>query len=336
MSVFKKDVNNKKTKWDTRARIIQYFVNRKILGKSKTNLFEARNESMRVKRPNGVLVINDICYGDKYPNSYMDIMLPNDNISRKRPVVVYWHGGGFLFGSKSIGDPLAVAKVTDAGIFDKILEAGFIVVNCDYAQAPDYRFPVQLEQVNQVFETLLKAADTYGIDTERFLMMGSSAGADLTEIYGLIVSDEKYARKIGITPAVTPEQLKGLIVDESFLSLDKIEDKNMDIMTGAWLGENDVHTSDTAIIVNVPKHIKEKYIETFIVTSNKEPFFPLSANDLKEVLDKNNLLYDYFEPDVAKYGDQVPHGFLSQGDKTPVSKECFEKCIKFMKRVVDK
>lgn len=333
MSLFKKDVNGRKTKWDTKARMIQYFVNRKILKGQKENMFEPRYESRRVTRPNGVVVINDIRYGEKYPNSYFDIMLPDGNTDIKRPVVVYWHGGGFMFGSKSFGDPLAAASVTDAGIFDRILAAGFILVNCDYAQAPDYRFPAQVEQVNQAFYTLKLLAGTYGLDTDRFILMGGSAGADLTEIYGLIVADAGYAAKYAIKPAVTPKQLKGLIIDESFLSLDVLRDKNMDTMIGAWLGVNDVVEGAPAKLVNVPKHIRGKYIESFIVTSNKEPIFSVSAKDLKAALDKYHLPYEFFEPDVQRYGNDIPHGFMSQGDKTPVSKECFEQCLAFMKRV---
>ncbi|MET0714984.1 MAG: hypothetical protein ABWY57_08715, partial [Mycetocola sp.] len=62
----------------------------------------------------GVLYVNDLQYSSELPNSFLDIWHPDADLRTPRPVLVYFHGGGFLFGDKISGDPLAANP--DAGL----------------------------------------------------------------------------------------------------------------------------------------------------------------------------------------------------------------------------
>ncbi len=45
--------------------------------------------------------------------------------------------------------------------------------------------------------------------------MGSSAGAIMTSQLGSIITDREYAELIGINPALSPEQVKAVVLDDA-------------------------------------------------------------------------------------------------------------------------
>ena len=55
-------------------------------------------------------LISEIEYAKDYPNSFLDIIYPDENREADRPTLFYFHGGGFFAGSKNMGDPLAQMK----------------------------------------------------------------------------------------------------------------------------------------------------------------------------------------------------------------------------------
>ena len=90
------------------------------------NSFEPFAPAMRRVKENGQLYVTEIQYGTDYPNSYLDITYPNEDTSASRPTIVYFHGGGFFGGDKSMGDPMAV---DDDGICAAVM-SGMVTVPC--------------------------------------------------------------------------------------------------------------------------------------------------------------------------------------------------------------
>lgn len=97
-----------------------------------------------------------------------------------RPLVVYFHGGGFVFGDLRGGDWIAgtVAK-----------QVGAVVVSVDYRLAPKHPFPAG---VDDCFAGLVWAADhaaELGADPGRIGVMGESAGGNLAAVVALMARD---------------------------------------------------------------------------------------------------------------------------------------------------
>jgi acetyl esterase len=97
-----------------------------------------------------------------------------------RPLVLYFHGGGFVFGDLRGGDWIAgtVAKQLDA-----------VVVSVDYRLAPKHPFPAG---VDDCFAALVWAADhaaELGADAARIGVMGESAGGNLAAVVALMARD---------------------------------------------------------------------------------------------------------------------------------------------------
>ena len=77
------------------------------------NSYQPFAPAMRRVKENGQLYVTEIQYGTDYPNSYLDITYPNEDTTVCRPTVIYFHGGGFFGGDKSMGDPMAVGIVVN-------------------------------------------------------------------------------------------------------------------------------------------------------------------------------------------------------------------------------
>lgn len=96
------------------------------------------------------------------------------------PAVIYFHGGGFVFGS-----PDTHALVT-AALAARIPAA---IVSVDYRLAPEHRFPTAFDDCYAVLDRVVAAAADHGIDPRRIAVAGDSAGANLAAAVALAARD---------------------------------------------------------------------------------------------------------------------------------------------------
>lgn len=86
------------------------------------------------------------------------------------PVMVMIHGGGFVFGQPEHESEFCRRMAENVGC---------LVVNPDYARAPEHVFPKALHQCYELVSWLADHADTLGIDPARIAVGGHSAGGTL-------------------------------------------------------------------------------------------------------------------------------------------------------------
>lgn len=98
------------------------------------------------------------------------------------PGVLALFGGAFRIGG--IGYP-----TTDAANRRRAVDAGVAVAAVDYALAPEYPYPVAVEQAYAALEWLFASADELGIDRRRIGVAGTSAGANLAAAVTLVNRD---------------------------------------------------------------------------------------------------------------------------------------------------
>jgi len=87
------------------------------------------------------------------------------------PVFVNIHGGGFVFGLPE-HDAVFCRRIA--------ARVGCVVVNLDYARAPEHPFPVAPDQCYAAVDWLAEHAAELGIDAGRIAVGGHSAGGNLT------------------------------------------------------------------------------------------------------------------------------------------------------------
>jgi acetyl esterase len=87
------------------------------------------------------------------------------------PAMLYVHGGGWTLFSIDTHDRLMREYAARAGI---------AVIGIDYSLSPENKFPVALEEVATALEWIARHATALGIDPERLLVGGDSAGANIS------------------------------------------------------------------------------------------------------------------------------------------------------------
>ena len=63
-------------------------------------------------------------------------------------------------------------------------------MNFSYSLVPKYTFPTQFHECYEVVKTVLATADKYGIESNRFVVAGDSAGGNLATALALKLRDE--------------------------------------------------------------------------------------------------------------------------------------------------
>ncbi len=99
------------------------------------------------------------------------IYKPHDHSEDKlHPVVVYFHGGGFVIADLDVydGGPRGVSKMADV-----------IVVSVHYRQAPEHHFPAAHDDALAAYRWVLENAQTFRGDPQNVAVMGESAGGNL-------------------------------------------------------------------------------------------------------------------------------------------------------------
>ena len=109
------------------------------------------------------------------------------------PVLVYLHGGGWVWGSLDSHDRL---------MREYAAAAGCAVLGVDYALSPEAVFPQALEECAAVLRHLAREGAALSLDTSRILLGGDSAGANLAVATALLDSQ-----------AAAPVPLRGLLLN---------------------------------------------------------------------------------------------------------------------------
>ena len=93
------------------------------------------------------------------------------------PLIIWIHGGAFLFGSKDdiLGEPVVLGLLSD----------GYAVAAINYRLSPEALFPAQLEDCKAAVRWLRAHADQFGIDSKRIGVWGPSAGGYLAAFLGV-------------------------------------------------------------------------------------------------------------------------------------------------------
>ena len=97
-----------------------------------------------------------------------------------QPILVYFHGGGFVIGSLDSHDP--ICRVLASRI-------PAIVVAVDYRLAPEHPFPAAAEDAYAATCWVAAHARDFGGDAGRIAVAGDSAGGNLSAVVSLLARD---------------------------------------------------------------------------------------------------------------------------------------------------
>lgn len=148
-------------------------------------------EAEWLNNPIALLSAYNIHYGESTTEKrplLMDIFMPHDDTVSKRPAIIFLHGGALLVGSRLNDDMVAMC--------DSFARKGYVTATIDYrlgmgATVSGF-FNIKVDEINgyraayrgmqdtkAAIRFLKHNADSYGIDTTKIFITGSSAGSIL-------------------------------------------------------------------------------------------------------------------------------------------------------------
>ncbi|MBI5692001.1 MAG: alpha/beta hydrolase [Verrucomicrobia bacterium] len=124
--------------------------------------------------PPDAIVHRDLRYVENgHERQALDLYLPK-TAPRPLPVIVWVHGGGWQNGSKANALPVRHG----------LLAKGYAVASLGYRLTDAAAFPAQIQDVKAGIRWLRAHASEYGLDPNRLVAWGSSAGGHLVAMLG--------------------------------------------------------------------------------------------------------------------------------------------------------
>jgi acetyl esterase len=130
------------------------------------------------------------------------------------PVVMYFHGGGWVLGSKHTHDRLLRDLVNGS-------HAAFVFVG--YTPSPEAQFPVPIEQAYAATAYIAEHGEDLDLDTSRLAVAGDSVGGNMVAVVTQLAKRRK-------GPAIRYQVLFYPVTDSSFS-----QDSYEEFADGPWL-----------------------------------------------------------------------------------------------------
>ena len=136
--------------------------------------------------PSPSVVTQELPYGPD-PMQFARIYKPAAPTGAPMPVIVYYHGGGWV---------IADVNTYDATPRLLSMQLGALVISVEYRHAPEFKFPAQHEDAFAAYQWVLQNAASWGGDPSKVALAGESAGGNL------VVATAIFARDHGLTKPV--------------------------------------------------------------------------------------------------------------------------------------
>jgi acetyl esterase len=164
---------------------------------------------------------------------------PGDPV-RLRPLLVFFHGGGFVLGDIDTHDALCQVICRDADVH---------VLSIDYRLAPEHKAPAAVEDAYAAYLWAVDHVGELGVDPARIAVGGDSAGGNLAAVASQLARNEGAplpALQLLIYPVTNyfsgDTRSKTLFADGFFLTK-----KDMDWCQAHYLGGDAVGAADPRI-----------------------------------------------------------------------------------------
>jgi len=144
---------------------------------AEARAFSEASATMRPPGPEVGSVVDGVLPGARGDLNYR---LYRPASSGPHPIVVYFHGGGWVFGSHVSDDPLCRALCVGSDT---------IIVSVDYRHAPEDRFPAAADDGYAALQWVASHAAELGGSADRLAVAGWSAGGNVAAVVAQMARD---------------------------------------------------------------------------------------------------------------------------------------------------
>lgn len=269
--------------------------------------------------PQSIQIFDNISYGKYGKYNKLAIYNKKENLNKKMPCIVVFHGGGFFYGTKDVYKFYSA----DLALRD------FIILTFNYRLAPSHQYPSQLEDINQVMKWLCQNAENYNIDLDNLFFAGDSAGGSLVYTYTTMLSNPEFARKFDfdLTSQIKP---KAIAINCGFCDFYLPDpDSPENLMLTGYLGKNGKEKYKDQL--QVQNYVTKDFPPVY-VTSASHDFVLYQFQPLVEVFTSRGVKI------ISKiYGnkdDESAIHVFNIDSSLPLAKECNDDECNFFKSFI--
>lgn len=243
----------------------------------------------------------DAWFGHTVRDLKMDIIYPED-CEKVYPCVVWICGGAWRVMDRSV----------HLAYLSELARSGFVVASVEYRTTNEEIFPAQLTDVKAGIRYLRAHSERYHIDTERFGVMGESAGGYLTAMAALaddLVFDVgeylEYSSKVQAACPWYPP------TDVSSFPYESAEDAGVS-MESLLLGKNVMRHKEDALKICPVNYVTKDAPPLMILHGTKDDVVPFTQGELLhdkleeagcdvqliEIEDANHADYQFFQREM--------------------------------------
>ena len=240
---------------------------------------------------------------------------PKKTATDARPVIVNFHGGGFVSGDLNHSDWWASSLAAEAGV---------LVISVDYRLAPEHSFPGPLEDCYDATAWISDHAAELGVDPHRLAVMGDSAGGNLAAAVSVVARDRggpEIALQVLIYPTVE--------LAHQFPSV-------QENATAPILGRKDIENNARNYFHHSTRDMTDPYASPLRAKHEDLPPALIQTAQYDPLRDEGAAYAEALreagvEAEYVNYLDSV-HGYISLPGLVPEAKQALSDCVEFVRR----
>jgi acetyl esterase len=213
-------------------------------------------------------VLSDLCYGSDIEQR-LDIFRPKSIQSGGLPVLIFFHGGGWISADKKIYQ----------GIAATFSQQGFLTFNVNYRLAPKSRFSAPLQDATRALDWIYRNAMCYGGDRSVIVLAGDSAGAQIASWYASALHNERLFSQIGVRSHVSKRSIKGLLLFYGIYDFDRVLDTGfpfIEVYTRSFLGADSESYAKNSKLASPIRQVSRNMPPVWLCAGERDGLFTQS------------------------------------------------------------
>ncbi|MCP4942698.1 MAG: alpha/beta hydrolase fold domain-containing protein [Planctomycetaceae bacterium] len=257
----------------------------------------------------------------KQQRNRLDFIYPKTNSYEKAPLFIYIHGGGNTGGTKN-----ALYNRSDL-ILKELTDAGIAVATIDYrvfGQGEELGFHHLFQDCKDALRFLAKNADRFGIDQNKFVTWGTSAGGSKALITALTESDFLPGEVSGpgtehtVIGAISFFGATTYLVPELWQKrLERFPSRSQSKAEMMLKPSDGMSPEEIKKLVSADQHLKSDSPPILLVHGDTDPTVPIElSKHLHEVAKEHNVNVKLVEVKNAGHGFSKVRGNPAQPSMT--------------------
>ena len=261
----------------------------KSCAKSDAEVHAKQTPPDTLKKEYNIPYIDD---GNRY--HMLDVYYP-ENATGDLPVIIDIHGGGWMYGDKSLNEYYNLS----------LADRGFVVFSISYRLVPDVTVNEQLKDCMDALKWISENMENYPCDAKNIMLTGDSAGGMLAAYSAVLLQSEELRNIFEVTD--TDMELTALLLTSP---VPNMNDGDVTDIVKTILWGMDYKSKATCGYMNFDQIIDyAKLPPTYLITSSGDGLGRAQTLKAYELLKSKGVETKLADYDDLRNGEKLPHVF---------------------------